>query len=107
VRIERVSTPGCDGTTYGDAELLGPVLVAAAYAAAALRPQTSSAARSVFRIPLLPFPPRLTAASLGMRSPSVGIGVVKIPCATGAAKTFAANCAVSFDRPLAADPKAA
>jgi hypothetical protein len=30
VRIDRVSTPGCDRTTYGDAELLGPVLVAAA-----------------------------------------------------------------------------
>ena len=62
VRIDFVTTPGSDRTTYGDCELLGPLIVFASAAVPAVAATPSTAATRAVRF-LIPRPP----LSLGLR----------------------------------------
>ena len=56
VRIDFVTTPGSDRTTYGDCELLGPVIVFASAAVAAVAATTTTAAATAVRFFISRFP---------------------------------------------------
>ena len=72
VRIDFVTTPSSDRTTYGDCELLGPVIVFASAAVAAVAATTSTPATSAVRFFISQLPSRRNVGGDSPGAPTRG-----------------------------------